>query len=105
MKKQIINTKKERENMKTNLTKQEIKEMNFMKKEEAKQEKERAKEMSLITMKKKTSLVMILEHYRIDILGAVNDEEENEMTDTFIRATEYVRELEENKEKEKKGIK
>ena len=37
---------------------------------------------------------MILEHYRIDILGAVNDEEENEMTDTFIRATEYVRELE-----------
>ena len=80
--------------MKTNLTKQEVKEMNFMKKEEAKQEKERAKEMSLITMKKKTSLVMILEHYRIDILGAVNDEEENEMTDTFIRATEYVRELE-----------
>jgi hypothetical protein len=45
-------------------------------------------------MKKKTSLVMILEHYRIDILGAVNHEEENEMTDTFIRATEYVRELE-----------
>ena len=80
--------------MKTNLTKQEVKEMNFMKKEEAKQEKERAKEMSLITMKKKTSLVMILEHYRIDILGAVNHEEENEMTDTFIRATEYVRELE-----------
>ena len=105
MKKQIINTKKERENMKTNLTKQEIKEMNFMKKEEAKQEKERAKEMSIITMKKKTSLVMILEHYSMDIHEAVNEEEENEMTDTFIRATEYVRELEENKEKEKKGIK
>ena len=105
MKKQIINTKKERENMKTNLTKQEIKEMNFMKKEEAKQEKERAKEMSLITMKKKTSLVMILEHYSMDIHEAVNEEEENEMTDTFIRATEYVRELEENKEKEKKGVK
>jgi hypothetical protein len=105
MKKQIINTKKERENMKTNLTKQEIKEMNFMKKEEAKQEKERAKEMSIITMKKKTSLVMILEHYSMDIHEAVNEEEENEMTDTFIRATEYVRELEENKEKEKKGVK
>ena len=105
MKKQIINTKKERENMKTNLTKQEIKEMNFMKKEEAKQEKERAKEMSIITMKKKTSLVMILEHYSMDIHEAVNEEEETEMTDTFIRATEYVRELEENKEKEKKGVK
>ena len=63
--------------MKTNLTKQE------------------AKEMSLIRIKKKISLAMILEHYSMDIKWRDNEEEESEMIDTFIRATDYVRELEE----------
>ena len=86
--------------MKNNLTKQEAKEMNFMKKEEAKQEKERA---LFHQMKKSTSLKMILDHYRMDVHWRDNDEEENEMTDTLILATDYVRELEEIKKLVEQG--
>lgn len=58
-------------------------------------------------MNKRKSLEKILEHYEMDVHWAdcAHFDSEDEMINTLIRAKEYVRELEETKEKEKKGVK